>query len=326
MEVHTPTGASVSGLASALAHARRTGIDGRRKGRCRRPLLTADMGYNSKTGFGELMLKTQYSPVVRYPQHWNVQFASANPPGAPDGPPPGPVQHTGTFFCPAVVKLIGGHRTPRMKDLLTRDQFRAHDRRLQMIYPYLMGLHSSPAMADGRYGRPRTGESVPQWAKIRLVCPAALGTLMCPLKPESVCDDGAGIPLAEPEWPAEAMACCSKSSITLNLTHDQLRMAQWDLVPGSWEHSLYFEAARALTEQRFNLVKSRQVAGLDQLTTGPRRTPMIKLAIALAAVVVNIRAQQNHDPKVSRVESIDIKIRRLTRDLGHPPTFIPPRS
>jgi hypothetical protein len=54
--------------------------------------------------------------------------------------------------------------------------------------------------------------------------------------------------MAEPDWPADAMACCSNSSITVYLTDAQLKMAQWDLIPLSWEHTLYFEAARALTE------------------------------------------------------------------------------
>jgi hypothetical protein len=61
-----------------------------------------------------------------------------------------------------------------------------------------------------------------------------------------------GLPMAEPDWPAEAMACCSNSSTTVYLTEGELRMAHWDLIPGSWEHTLYFEAARALTEQRFS--------------------------------------------------------------------------
>ena len=60
-----------------------------------------------------------------------------------------------------------------------------------------------------------------------------------------------GLPMAEPDWPAEAMACCSNSSTTVYLTDGQRRMAQWDLIPGSWERTVYFEAARALTEQRF---------------------------------------------------------------------------
>lgn len=189
-----------------------------------------------------------------------------------------------------------------------------------------MGYHSRPVMTEVRFGRPRLGTVAPRHAKVRLVCPAALGLIMCPLKPESMQTDVPGLPLAEPDWPAEAMACCSNSSVTIYLTANQLRMAQWELVPGSWEHTLYFEAARALTEQRFSQLKSKHVAGLDALTTGPRRTPMIKIATALAAVTVNIRAQQNHDPQALRDESIDIRLRQLAADLGYPPTPMPRRS
>ena len=53
---------------------------------------------------------------------------------------------------------------------------------------------------------------------------------------------------------------------------------------------------------------------------------MIKIAIALAAATVNIRAQQNHDPKTRRTEAIDIRLRQLAADLGHPPTPMPRRS
>ena len=329
MDVHAPTSGSVEGLATALTHARRNGVDGRREGRSgrsRRPLLTADMGYNPKNGFAELVLKQGFSPVVRYPKHWTVEYPSASPPGAPDGPEPGPLQYAGAFYCPAVTKRITGHRTPSTEELLAQDNFGTHDRRLQAIYPFLMGLHSRPVMTDCRFGRPALGATPPKRVKIRQVCPAALGTVMCPHKPESMHTEVTGLPMAEPDWPADAMACCSNSSITVYLTDGQLKMAQWDLVPGSWEHTLYFEAARALTEQRFSQLKSRHVAGLDSLTTGPRRTPMIKIAIALAAATVNIRAQQNHDPKMRRTEAIDIRLRQLAADLGHQPTPMPRRS
>ncbi|BBZ09709.1 hypothetical protein MDOR_38780 [Mycolicibacterium doricum] len=190
-----------------------------------------------------------------------------------------------------------------------------------------MGHHTRPALAAVRRGRPPLGEDAPIAAKVRLVCPAALGAVKCPLKPESLNTETVGIPLAQPDWAAHDLACCAKSSTTVTLTADQLRLAQWDLVPGSWEHTLYFEAARALTEQRFSQLKSKYIAGLDELTTGPRRTPMIKIAIALAAVTANIRAQQDHHHRSSRRrESIDIRMRQLTADLGHPPARIPPRS
>lgn len=189
-----------------------------------------------------------------------------------------------------------------------------------------MGFHTRPFFADNRYGRPRVGAAHKRIAKIRLVCPAALGAVMCPLKPESLDTDRIALPLAEPEWSADAMACCAQSSVTVSLTDDQLRMAQWDWCQAPGEHTLYYEAARSLTEQRFSQLKSRHVAGLDKLTTGPRRTPMIKIAVALAAATVNIRAQQNHRPGAARAESIDIRTRQLGNHLGYPPARIPPRS
>ncbi|MEE3065446.1 MAG: hypothetical protein VYA67_16090 [Actinomycetota bacterium] len=138
--------------------------------------------------------------------------------------------------------------------------------------------------------------------------------------------DVVGLPVAEPTWPAETKSCCSQSSVTVYLTPQQLKMAQWGLIPGFWEHTLYYEAARALTEQRFSQLKSPHVARLDSLTSGPRRTPMIKIGVALAAAAVNIRAQQNHDLNKKRKEAIDIRLRQVAIELGHPPTQMPPRT
>lgn len=101
----------------------------------------------------------------------------------------------------------------------------------------------------------------------------------CPLKPDSMTATPIGTPTAVPTWTAEEYRCCAKSSVTVTLTPDQLRMAQWNLVPGSWEHGLYFEAARALTEQRFSLLKSPHITGIANLTWGPRREPMIKIIL-----------------------------------------------
>lgn len=324
--IHQPTSASLEGLATAIEHARRTGLDARPQGQRQRwPLLTADMGYNNKKGFGDLMIATRYAPVVRYPRQWGVTFPTTNPPETPNRQAPGPIQHAGAFYCPAVGNRIAGHRTPRTEELLKRAGFSAHDQRLRVIYPFLMGHHSRPASADIRYGRPRHGDKPAKGVKIRLVCPAALGTLKCPLKPESL-NTHLPLPEAQPDWAAETLACCAKSSVTVTLTPDQLRLAQWDLIPGSWEHTLYYEAARALTEQRFSQLKSPFVAGLANLITGPRRTPMIKIAIALAAATVNIHSQRHHDPKASRTESIDIHWRQLAKDLGHAPVRMPRRS
>ena len=55
---------------------------------------------------------------------------------------------------------------------------------------------STAAFADIRIGRPRTAVQAPKGVKIRLVCPAAMGTVCCPLKPESMSAEIPGLPLA----------------------------------------------------------------------------------------------------------------------------------
>ncbi|WP_264000824.1 hypothetical protein, partial [Mycobacterium intermedium] len=41
---------------------------------------------------------------------------------------------------------------------------------------------------------------------------------------------------------------------------------------------------------------------------------------------LRLAEKQHHDPKASRVESIDVHWRRLTQDLGRPPVRMPRRS
>jgi hypothetical protein len=327
MEVHAPAGADLEALNTGLEHARRNGLDCRRHERTRQPHIVGDVAYNRRRGFTQNMLTRGYSPVVRYPKNWRLQHESVNPPGAPDGQLPGPIQYAGAFFCPAALNRLKGHRIVRTAELLADGQFRAHDDKLRSIYPFLMGYNSRPKVADQRFGRPRLGGTAPgKSMQVRLVCPAALGTVRCPLKPESMDNEQVGLPTAEPTWAAQDKAVCLHSSVTVHLSDDRVRLAQWGLVPGSWEHAVYYEATRSLTEQRFSQLKSPFVGGLADLKTGPRRTPMIKISIAIAAATVNIRAQQVHDPATQRTESIDIRMRQLARELGYPPVRIPPRS
>jgi hypothetical protein len=112
----------------------------------------------------------------------------------------------------------------------------------------------------------------------------------------------------------------------VTLTPAQLKRAQGDLVPGSCEHSVYFEAARALTEQRFGHLKSAHTTGISHLTYGPRREPMIKLILAMAVVASNRVSQMSYDPARHRLESIDIRMRQLADYLGHEPARMPPRT
>jgi hypothetical protein len=137
---------------------------------------------------------------------------------------------------------------------------------------------------------------------------------------------GFGVPLAEPTWQADERICCRQSTMRLALTSRQLKKAQWRLVPGSWDHMLVFEASRALTEQRFSLLKSPHITRLTEMKWGPRREPMIKLLLALAVAATNHQIQKTHSARPVRTESVDIRWRQLTRHLGHEPTRTPPRT
>ena len=326
--VHYGTSGSPQGMADALEQAEANGLTGRPKGpRACCPFMTSDMAYNAQDGTADILLKHGYNFVGRFPENWGVECPSTKPAGASASEPePGALQWAGAFYCPAVLALIKGHRTPKTVHLLNNDQFRLHDKRLRRILPYLMGYNSRPFYAQSGHGRPKLGRLRKLVVKIKLVCPAAMGNVACPLKPESMTRARHGAPVAEPTWQAHERGCCAKSSITVTLTPDQLKRAQWDLVPGSWEHAVYFEAARALTEQRFAHLKSAHVTGIRQLTYGPRRDPMIKLILAMAVVASNRESQSNFDPAKVREESIDIRMRQLATDLGHEPARTPPRT
>lgn len=329
IDVHEPTSGSVTGLKAALDGMRENHLDGRRSARSRWPHLTIDMGYNPKQGFAELMLDYQYSAVARYPKRWNLTFASVDPrpsDGAGSRTSPGPVQIAGAFYCPATLEYTRKYGVPATRRLLADKDFTLHDERLRRILPFLMGVNSRPFRARMTPGRPALGKADTMRIKQELVCPAAMRRVRCPLKPDSMTATPIGTPTAVPTWTAEEYRCCAKSSVTVTLTPDQLRMAQWNLVPGSWEHGLYFEAARALTEQRFSLLKSPHITGIANLTWGPRREPMIKIILALAVAATNLRIQAGFDPDAVRVESTDIRWRQLAADLGHEPVRVPPRT
>ncbi|WP_373234476.1 hypothetical protein [Mycobacterium marinum] len=323
--IHYGTSGSPEGMAEALEQAEANGLTGRPQGcRARWPFMTSDMAYNAKDGTADILLKHRYNFVGRFPEGWGIECPSTKPAGASaTEPEPGVLQWAGAFFCPAVLALTKGHRTPKMEHLLRNDLFRLHDKRLRRILPYLMCYNSRPFYALSGHGRPGLGDSRKQVVKVKLVCPAAMGNVACPLKPESMKYGRHGVPVAEPTWQAHERGCCAKSSVTVTLTPDQFKRAQWDLVPGSWEHAVYFEAARALTEQRFSHLKSAHVTGLRQLTYGPRRDPMIKLILAMAVVASNRESQANFNPANFREESIDVRMRQLAADLGHEPARTP---
>lgn len=328
IDIHDPNSADVPGLAHALEHHTRNGFDCRRGGRHAWPLLTTDMGYIAANDFARLMLDREYAHVSRYPKHWGTVLPSANAPGAPSEQLPGPVQGYGAFYCPAAMPKLKAGLVHRNRDLLDSDEFRRHDRRLANLLPYLMGTNSRPKLARPTRGRPRLGDPAPdKVVKIDVVCPAVQGRCRCPLKPASMDTAPVDAPLVEPTWAAAQYTCCEKSSTTVSLTAEQFKRAQFGLVPGSWEHATYYEAARSLTEQRFSILKSQHVTGYQTLTWAPRREPMVKLIIALTVAAANRTAQGRRVGEISqREESIDIRMRQLTRDLGHDPTRTPPRT
>jgi hypothetical protein len=323
IDIHPPTSGSTDALDVAITHAKRNGLDTRRTGRARLPYLTVDMGYNPKEGFARLMLDHQYAAVMRYPQHWTLTDTAANPPGSTADTPPGPIQFAGSFYCPAAAELLAEHCMPKTRDLLADNGWEVDDRRLASVLPFLMGLNSRPRLSRPR-GRPPLGVPARFDVKVEQVCPAVQLRVRCPLKPASMTRAAFGAPTAAPTWQAGDRQCCAQSIVTVTLTPNQFKKAQWGLVGGSWEHTLYFEAARARTEQTFSLLKSAHITKFVDLKWGPRREPMVKLLMALAVASTNHRIQKTYRSRRAREESIDIRRRQLRSYLGHEPATTPP--
>lgn len=326
IDVHQPTSGDPGALLRALAQANANGLTGRKKTeRARWPYLTVDMGYNSKRGFADAMIRHGYSYIGRYPKHWTTTYACAP---AQDGDrQPGPIMVAGDLYCPAIAKLVPKVAVPSARDLLASSPpgFLDHDRRLQRTLPLLMGRNSRPAHGRMQPGPQSQIKPASEVVKVKVVCPAAFGRVRCPLKPASMALPG-DVPTLEPTWTPDTYECCDKTSVTVGLTPDQVRTGQFGMTPGSWEHMLYFEAARALTEQRFSVLKSRTVTGLSHLTVGPRRQPMIAITLALAVSVTNLVTQRAYAERPPRGESIRFRMRQLEADLGYPPTRTPPRT
>ncbi|MCV7316657.1 hypothetical protein H7J77_14050 [Mycolicibacillus parakoreensis] len=327
IDIHEPTSGSPEALDVCLTHVKRSGLDSRVPNARYWPTLTVDMGYNPKDSFAHVMLRHQYSAVVRYPQPWSLLETSANPPGTPDTEPlPGPIQFAGSFYCPAAEPLLRDHRVPKSRELLATNDWSAHDERLAATLPLLMGTNSGPTERRKR-GRPRLGEPSPTRIVQELVCPAVQRRVRCPLKPASMTQTPFGTPLVTPTWTAEERACCTNSFTTVTFTDRQLKKAQFGRYPGaSWEHMIYFEAARAATEQRFSLLKSPHIARMVEMRWGPRREPMVKILLALAVAATNHQIQKSHNPTKRRAESTDIRWRQLAHHLGRDPVRTPPRT
>lgn len=327
--IHTPTSASIEGASRAIQAHQDNGFAHRKSRRARMPYLTVDMGYNQKRGFSDLCLDRGYSPVVRYPKNWRLVWASAGAEHVYRGVPAGPVQIAGDFYCPAAAHLAKGAKSLVRKtvDILEdSDGFERHDRQLAALLPLLMGTNSRPYRARAQ-GRPRNDAGDTRLAaRIDLVCPAVQGRVRCPLKPESMAA-GPGATTITPTWNAEDFRCCAKSQVTVKYSREQWRMATWGLTPGSWEHAAYFEAARALTEQRFSMMKSVHVTGISDLRWSGRREPGIALLVALWIASTNRAIQDSHARRTAvKQSSIKRQLARIEEDLGRPPFMIPPRT
>ncbi|ACY19400.1 hypothetical protein Gbro_0042 [Gordonia bronchialis DSM 43247] len=325
--IHPPTSGSLEGLDEAIEHHQRNGFDSRSASRTARwPLITFDMGY-LKDGLDRWQFDRKYAGVFRYPDHWRRDFESV--PAQPGGAKPGPVQLSGAWYCPTAAGIsLGKNYVKPLRDVLNKDEWEARERRLRQLLPRLMGVDRRLLERNTRPGRPAEGTQPAKSVKLVLTCPASIGNVRCARWHNAETEDRLDLPYIEPEPDMPYFPCCTQRSVTITLTDDQRKrqqLSQW--APGSNDHAIYHEAARALTEQRFNLIKSRTVAGLVHLKYGPRREPLVKLIIAMAFAVVNVREIERFESSNRDLpESIAAKWRRLEADLGQPPIRMPNRT
>ena len=314
VSIDKPSSGSVQGLARAIRFHQENGFDQRTQ-RGRLPLLTVDMGYNVKRLFNDELLAAGYAPVVRYPKSWRTVFASDSAAG--DEPASGPLQIAGEFYCPAARDIAGtGKIVRRTMELLAEDDgFERQDARLEALFPLIMGTNSRPYRARQGRGRPRKDENESEKpVKIDLVCPAVQGRVRCPLKPASMALASEGALEISPSWTADHYKCCARSSITHTFTAEQWKRAQWGLVPGSWEHATYYEASRAITEQRFSIMKSPHITGMESFKRGVRREPMLYITLALWVASTNLSIQEQFERKTA------------SQDTGRDLAKVPPRT
>lgn len=326
ISIDTPSSGSVQGLTRAIRFHQENGFDQRIQ-RGRLPLLTVDMGYNNKQHFNDELLAAGYAPVVRYPQNWRTVFGSDTAAG--DEPASGPLQIAGEFYCPAAREIAGtGKIVRRTMELLAEDDgFERQDARLEALFPLIMGTNSRPYRARQGRGRPRKDEAdTERPVKIDLVCPAVQGRVRCPLKPASMTRASEDAPEISPSWSADHYKCCARSSITHTFTPEQWKRAQWGLVPGSWEHATYYEAARAITEQRFSIMKSPHVTGMDSFKRGVRREPMLYITLALWVASTNLAIQESFERKTTGQDSMTRRLRMVREDTGRDLAKVPPRT
>lgn len=155
VSIGKPSSGSVEELERAIRYHQQNDLDQRSR-RGRLPLLTVDMGYNVKKSFNDLLLSAGYAPVVRYPTTWRTVVASDVV--ISDMRPPGAMQISGDFYCPAAHAYMGdGKLVQKTQALLEAndDSFERHDARIEKLFPLLMGTNSRPYRRSSRRGRPR---------------------------------------------------------------------------------------------------------------------------------------------------------------------------
>ncbi|AWB80969.1 hypothetical protein C3B44_00230 [Corynebacterium yudongzhengii] len=326
--IDKPSPGSVEALSVALHHHRLNGLDQRKNApNAELPNMCLDMSYSVRKGFTSMVLRQGYAPVVRYPKNRQTVWASAGHDDE-EKQSPGPIQIDGTFYCPAALPLVKGRRlVGRLKDLLDApDGFEAHDQALQKLFPLMMGTNTRPFASRSKADNPfATKAEIGEVHKIELVCPAVQGRVKCRLKPDSLLESF-DKPEVHPEWEASRFRCCLQTTMKHVYSEEQWKLAAWAMVPGSWEHAIYYEAARSLTEQRFAIMKSQYVTSLQDLTWSARREPLLCLTIGLWVAATNIAIQGAHARNPRRPNSMDLRFRQLESYLGRSPMKTPPRT
>ena len=330
ISIHKPTSGSLEGLDQAVRFHRQAGFDTRAKAaNARRPLLVADMGYLKK-GWGTWQIENGYAAIFRYPENWtSLVLPAVDPTGANRKNAPGPTQIEGNFYCPAAVELYNGRRMIRpLRTILDKDAWEAHDVRLKRMMPMVMGVNRRAYEAGERRGRPTRGSDGKRVMKMEFTCPAALGNVRCARWLNPATDGRDDLPFIDPGPEVPVYRCCRQKATVVTLTDDQVQRQQHSqYIPGSWMHAITYEAYRALTEQRFDLVRRRPSTGLEHLKYGARREPVVCITIAVAFAVVNWLTIQGFKHRgIPDFESIDERWQQLTDDLGHDPATEPPRS
>lgn len=259
IDVHRPTSASVAGVRNALAAHTENGFDPRTKyanrGRNSRwPYLTVDMGYNALDGFAELLFDSRYSMLATYPKHWNLVSSFEDPAPGFKAQEPGPILGYGDVYCPAAAHLLKQGR-PHLRSRSLGNDARAHDDRLRMTLPLLIGVNSRLKRGAPARGRPKRGQEPPFVHKLDVVCPAVQQRVRCHLKPDSLHLPADKALTIEPTWSGRDYRCCEKSHTTITFTPKQFKQYQGSLPPGSWTHMHLSEAYRSMTERQFAILK-----------------------------------------------------------------------